>query len=806
MSIDDAKKNFDTIFNDKELLQTIITEADTRLKLIDDIIVKVLDWNKKQIFTEEYTEDGGYIDYLMKINSRNCFIIEAKKTSNELWDLCDKSLNSYNISGPALKKALKAIEQARNYAINKSVGNTVVTNGTTWIGFLGIRTDGVEWPEGKAIVFPNLESIENNFEKFYELFSKNGILSENLKIKIQSAEAGKGGIPPKVLKLPYSKKSILVPRSPLAHDIESVFNKFFDKITDEDDSEMLEKCFVESKESQSADATLRSISENLIADIDKIDTKTNQLSKEIEETIETKSGRTVLIIGNKGSGKTTYIKRFFNIVLEPALKKKCLILNVDIGVSPGNLNFPEWITSRLIEQIHKQLFRKNRGEPDFNDLKGIYNSDYYRFKTATFKCLYENDRYAFDIRFGEFLEKERENTFEYLIKILQHVVSSRKRVPCIVFDNLDHHEKSVQDEVFQYAQAIRDKVLSFTLCPITDKTIWVHSKSGPMQSFVTTVLYLPAPPTKEIIQSRLEYMKNKIKEIEHEEKRNCDQSKYFFKSGIKLNIKKLNKFVSHIQETFINTEFTAKIIGKLTNYSVRKCLLLSRSIMTSPVITPENLFSSTFSEKSVISLRNIEKAIIMDKCNIFDQGTNNYILNLFTSNPENYATPLLKLRILSFLKYKNSLLKNTSNEVFISIDDVYNFFYSLGLNETCIKQCLQEFLEYGLIGCLDASVSDINCADRICLNPCGTEHFNFATHSNVYLFNMALRTPILVNDYFYQIQELTSDNYISFPKEVISAFVEYCIAEDQKYIQINTNDEYKHQLELCSLLQEFVLK
>ena len=804
MSIDDAKKIFDTICNDKELLQNIITEADTRLKLIDDIIVKVLDWNKKQIFTEEYTEDGGYIDYLMKVNSRSCFIIEAKKTSNELWDLYDKSLNSYNISGPALKKALKAIEQARNYAINKSVGNTVVTNGTTWIGFLGIRTDGVEWPEGKAIVFPNLESIEKNFENFYELFSKDGILSENLRTKIRDAEAGKGGIPPKVLKLPYSKNSILVPRSPLAHDIESVFNKFFDKITDEDDCEMLKKCFVESKESKFADATLKSISENLIADIDKIDTRTNQLSKEIEETILTKCGRTVLIIGNKGSGKTTYIKRFFNIVLDPALKKKCLILNVDIGVSPGKLNFTEWITLRLIEQIHKQLFGKNQGEPTFNDLKGIFYRDYHRFKTGTFQRLYENDRDAFDIKFGEFLEKERENKFEYLIKLLQNVVSSRVCVPCIIFDNLDHHEKSVQDEVFQYAQAIRDKVLSFTLCPITDKTIWVHSKSGPMQSFVTTVLYLPSPPTKEIIKSRLEYMKNKIKKIEAGGNENREENKYFLKYGIKLNIKELNKFVGHIQETFINTEFTAKIIGKLTNYSVRKCLVLSRAIMTSPVVTPEDLFNSNFSEKSTISLKNIEKAIIRDKCNIFDQQSNNYILNLFTSNPENYTTPLLKLRILSFLKYKTFLLKHTSNEVFISIDDIYNFFYSLGVNETCVKQSLQHFLEYGLIGCQDASVSDINYAEKICLNPCGIEHLNLATHSNVYLFNMAIRTPMLENDYFHEIEHLTNVEFWKFPKEVISTFIKYCIAEDKKYIQLNVYEEYNHQWELCSLLEEFV--
>ena len=181
-------------------------------------------------------------------------------------------------------------------------------------------------------------------------------------------------------------------------------------------------------------------------------------------------------------------------------------------------------------------------------------------------------------------------------------------------------------------------------------------------------------------------------------------------------------------------------------------------------------------------------------------------MNLFTSNPENYTTPLLKLRVLSFLKYKTSLLKHTSNEVFISIDDIYNFFYSLGINETCVKQCLQEFLEYGLIGCQDASVSDINYAEKICLNPCGIQHLNLATHSNVYLFNMALRTPILENDYFDEIEQLTNIDFWKYPKEVISTFIRYCIAEDKKYIQLNENEEYEHQRKLNSLLDNFIVK
>ncbi|MEE3350358.1 MAG: hypothetical protein VZR09_10020 [Candidatus Gastranaerophilaceae bacterium] len=803
MSIDEAKNEFDIIVNNVELINSIKTESDTRFKLIDEILTKVLEWNKELILTEPHIE-GGYIDYLMKYNGRNYLIIEAKKIENDLWNLCDKTYNVFNINGPALKKAFSAIEQARQYAVSKSVSSTILTNGNTWIGFLGCRADGIEWENGKSIVFPSLDSISNNFEKFYQFFSKDGIIREYMKVKIREAELGKGEISAQVLKLPSTKYPILLPKNKLSSDIEKIFNTFFDKITDEKDKDMLEKCFVESKESKYADSTLKAISENLISSITTISSKnsSSELEEAIEETITTKEGRTVLIVGNKGSGKTTFINRFFNIVLDPKLKKKCLILNIDVGVFPG-VNLSEWLTNRLIESIHNQLYED--GQPSYNDLKGIYYKEYKHYKDGLFLDLYNNNRPAFNIKFGEFLENAENNKFEYLIKLLTNIVYSRKIMPCIIFDNLDHHQQEIQDSTFQYAQSIRDKILSFTLCPITDKTIWMHYKSGAMQSFITTVLYLPAPPTKEIIRNRIDYMKGKLSSIKLLSTKNNEQN-YFLKRGINLSIGNLDKFIANIQETFINTDNTSKIIGRLTNYSVRRTLLLSKEIMISPVISSDDLFISNFSKQSPIPLYKIEKAIILGNYNLFNQESNNYILNLFMTNSDNYTSPLLKLRILSYIKDKYIRLKNNQEDIFFEIEDIYNTFYSTQISETAVKQVLHEFLQYGLISSQNPNIADINKVQKVCLLPSGNEHYYLALKSKTYLFNMAIRTPILENEYYYKLQDyLQKDQYAKYYfDEIISCFIAYCIQEDNKRFIVPNSSTFEHQNILTKALKKYI--
>src|SRR4051812_14317000 len=63
--------------------ETMHSEEDTRLKVINRLLIEVLGWPLHEIFTEE-SSGGGYIDYKLAIDSRARLVVEAKRDGREL--------------------------------------------------------------------------------------------------------------------------------------------------------------------------------------------------------------------------------------------------------------------------------------------------------------------------------------------------------------------------------------------------------------------------------------------------------------------------------------------------------------------------------------------------------------------------------------------------------------------------------------------------------------------------------------------------------------------------------------------------
>lgn len=56
-----------------------LSEADTRGKIIDEILKNVLSWSESDI-TRETRVDGGYIDYVLTLDGSPLIVVEAKKS------------------------------------------------------------------------------------------------------------------------------------------------------------------------------------------------------------------------------------------------------------------------------------------------------------------------------------------------------------------------------------------------------------------------------------------------------------------------------------------------------------------------------------------------------------------------------------------------------------------------------------------------------------------------------------------------------------------------------------------------------
>jgi predicted type IV restriction endonuclease len=79
----------------------IETEQDTRIQVIDRMLVDVLGWQRTDIKTEP-SVNSGYVDYLVRSDNRNRFVVEAKRADRLLIDTMNPKFASYKVGGVAL--------------------------------------------------------------------------------------------------------------------------------------------------------------------------------------------------------------------------------------------------------------------------------------------------------------------------------------------------------------------------------------------------------------------------------------------------------------------------------------------------------------------------------------------------------------------------------------------------------------------------------------------------------------------------------------------------------------------------------
>lgn len=768
---------------------TIFSEQDTRIKIVDRIFTEVFLYPLNKIFTESRA-GKGFIDYKIVYNNIPRLIVEAKKDGID-FDI-DKSYSgrAFNLNGPVFKdQAVQdGLDQAIYYCAYKGVELACLTNGKTWIIFRANRLgDGKDVTSGKAFVFSTLDSIKKEFKLFYELLSQEGIDDFTFRALFQEAEGDE------IRKKDFSRAlkqeehiNVLV-RDNYSQDFDKVMVEFFSRLSGDADPDMLAECFVESKESQIAEQDLTRISEDLINRIKTLETKESELLKELIEKVKTTNRHEfVVLIGGKGAGKSTFVERFFKYVLSQKLQESCIVVRINLSESDGNIStVVEWLNQNLLEECEKVLYE---GKPSFEQIKGMFYFEYDRLREGSWRELYEKNPSQFKIDFGKHIESRRENRpTEYIKRMIGDITKSRFKVPCIVFDNTDHYSIEFQDTVFQYARAIYEKEVCLIIVPITDKTSWQLSKQGSIQSFENEALFLPTPLPKKIIEKRIEFLEKKI-EIEKSTK-----GQYFFHKGIKLEIQSIEGFVKYLQGVFLREETVSKWIGNFANYDIRRCLELTRDLISSPHLRIEDFLKLYVSDNSqgeeeAIKPYKIKNALIKRIYHSYPVNNHKYIQNLIYLDGNVNTTPLLALRILQILVDR----KNDSREDnYILVDQIMDYFNAMGIDRNITYKHLDFLLKKGLIFSYDPTVINIENSKKVELSASGFEHYFWGINDNDYLFTMLEVTPITDQDFYSYLEQ----NYYQWgEKNQISLdFLNHLTAEDDLYCHIPDHVAYKGQ-------------
>jgi hypothetical protein len=334
--------------------------------------------------------------------------------------------------------------------------------------------------------------------------------------------------------------------------------------------------------------------------------------------------------------------------------------------------------------------------------------------------------------------------------------------------------------------------------PITDRTSWQLSTEGALRSFENESLFLPTPPPKKVLAKRIQFVEDKLAE----ERRESGEG-YFLGRGINLSIDDLTAFSAALQGTFLKEGVVPLWIGNLANNDIRRCLELAKNLVASPHLEVHELLKTYYSHSDVYVPRyKIKRALVKGDYDIYPDGVNLFVRNVYALDDEGETTPLLGVRLLRLLR---DAQKSDTSDPFVTYEQIIDYCQAMLIDANATRAWLSRMLEAGLCSSYDPTVTTIDTTGRIELTPAGYQHLQWGSHDRNYAQAMLEVTPITDRAIYDQLAALRTQPMAEVWEEQIRYFLEYLISEDAKYCQVPPEHEaFLRQGQLAAELRRMV--
>jgi hypothetical protein len=413
-------------------------EATTRLQLIDRIFFDCLGWDRNDVTAEE-AQDGQYADYTFHA-PRRLLIVEAKKEGTYFELPVGFTGIAHSIPGlfrttPALKSAM---EQVTNYCQSRGVPYAAVSNGHQLVVFVATRSDGISPFEGTALVYSSIDQMRDRFLEFWNTLSKPALEHQTLRAQLY----GKLGpsLPAKVSAMikPYPGTK---GRNPFQSSMKIVSEFILEDVAKARELErtFLKACYCHSGAlsgySLASQQMLRSRYSALF-DTERpgpsVAPAAGWGETNPELLAQTLSRRPVLLIGDVGVGKTTFIRHLISNDPE-SFREKALALYIDLGAT-GTLTND--LRGYILDEIDRQLLWDHSIDIRADDIvRETFSEDLVRFAAGVNKSLRESRPLLYKDKEVAFLEERMGNRQEHLRMTLEQLTRKLKKQLIIFLDN-----------------------------------------------------------------------------------------------------------------------------------------------------------------------------------------------------------------------------------------------------------------------------------------------------------------------------------------------------------------------------------
>ena len=353
-----------------------------------------------------------------------------------------------------------AILQVKEYCEDLGCSYGAISNGRKWI-FFHVSPRDKPWKKLPAFVINDIIFFKDDYTTAKNLFGYESIVNDH---SLRKYIGHVGSTNDEVF---YPKNSIIPYNSPVnsnkyAHILLSLSRKYLGTIPI-NDNEFMSKCYVTNKGHY--DDLQRNV-QGLVFDsltpyfegqgvIDfSDDKKGGAFALKIQEIIKNENLDNVMILfGGRGSGKSTFLKRFFYYIKPAEIERYAQVSLVDLLKSAQE---HEELTKGIWEEVRDSIDTKKVLLQGRKELLELYSDKYELYKKQILEGLSE-DSVDFQRRVTDFII-EKTTDVKYTCERLSFKLKMEGRGLIIILDNLDQFPPDLQDVCFLTATEIAKRL------------------------------------------------------------------------------------------------------------------------------------------------------------------------------------------------------------------------------------------------------------------------------------------------------------------------------------------------------------
>jgi hypothetical protein len=671
-------------------------EADTRFRFIDKILTDCLGWEPKDIFNEDVIHNH-FADYKLNL-FRPVAVWEAKKTDNyfELpvgFNKIFYPLKSLCKDNPEFKKALL---QVSGYCHERGIQVGVVSNGWQIVAFIANRNDSIAPLDGDALIVASLEIFISNYKEIWNCLSKQGFEEEYFTKKILGGSEEQ--LPAK-LSSTISDYPGIKNRNPFQTELEIISDLVLEDVIKEKsiEKEFLEDCYCKSGSLSQYSVLSKQIlstrynylfeSNDKKALLEQVATKKGLSGELVELFANSLSKRPILLIGDVGVGKSTFIDYLLKVEA-PLVFQKSITFKIDLGSKAIITLDVKQAIIKIIKSQLQLLYKIDINEDNF--VRNAYYVDLENFKNSVaVKRLYESDNSKAIEKEIDFLTKLIEDEINHIRKSLEYISKNHKKQIIVFIDNCDQRNDQDQETAFLVAQEFATDWPVIVFVCLRPETFHRTKKiSGALSGYHTKAFTIAPPRIDDVIQKRLAFAQ-KI----------TNGEVVLSKLDVKTSFSKLGILIETFKISLERNKELYPFLDNISNGNIRKAIELIKKFFGSGHVDTEKILEISEGQGYyTVPVHELLRSVIFGD-NIYYNPNSSEIVNLFEVRnydpKEHFIIPL----ILGVLYDYSS---NNREQGFLKISDLYsyiqrhsflptqldsalNFMYSKGLFETSQK-------------------------------------------------------------------------------------------------------------------------